>query len=240
MQYDRDQGDTDIWVMNADGSGMHALTTNGVEDNNPVWSPDGSRIAFTNARDGSDRSVYTMAEDGSDVVRLTYDYMVDFVISDWSPDGTHLLGTLDGSGGDPNFYEHSMVLVDATTGQVTRLTDVGDASGPTFSPDGSQIIWSATSSDGTGQDLFVANRDGFNATVLASTPGHDERHPRWSPDGSKIAYFASPCYDPADCVNSMGPHSIFVMNVDGTGSQQLTFSRVSSRDQRNSSVGQRR
>jgi hypothetical protein len=66
---DRD-GNHEIYVMNADGSGQINLTDNPADDLGPAWPPDGSRIAFHSERDGNPE-IYVMNADGSDVIRLT-------------------------------------------------------------------------------------------------------------------------------------------------------------------------
>ena len=57
----------EIFVVNADGSGLLQLTDNDdrVFDGHPVWSPDGRTIAFTSDRDGN-AEIYVMNADGSD------------------------------------------------------------------------------------------------------------------------------------------------------------------------------
>jgi dipeptidyl aminopeptidase/acylaminoacyl peptidase len=64
------EGNAEIYLMHADGSGQTNLTKNLSDDTNAVWSPDGSRIAFVSWRDGNDE-IYVMHADGSDQTRLT-------------------------------------------------------------------------------------------------------------------------------------------------------------------------
>ena len=84
---------SDIWLMNADGSGKRRITATRVHETNPVFSPDGTRIAFTSDRDnrrlskerrGRGFELYTMALDGSGIVRLTTNRRPD-LFPDWQP-----------------------------------------------------------------------------------------------------------------------------------------------------------
>ena len=88
-----DARQSDIWRMNADGSGKRRLTRTRVYETYPVFSPDGSRIAFTSDRDNRNLSkgrhergfeLYTMAADGSDIVRVTDNRRAD-LFPDWQP-----------------------------------------------------------------------------------------------------------------------------------------------------------
>jgi len=68
--------------MNADGSGKTNITNNPALDGSPVWSPDGTRIAFTSDRKGIS-DIYTMDADGSNVVQVTTDSQD--MDPDWQP-----------------------------------------------------------------------------------------------------------------------------------------------------------
>ena len=72
-----------IYVMNTDGSNLNRLTSNSADDEDPNWSPDGTKIAFISKRDGH-YEIYLMNVDGSDQIRVTYSngHAVD---PDWKP-----------------------------------------------------------------------------------------------------------------------------------------------------------
>lgn len=69
FQSNRD-GDTEIFVMHADGSGQIQLTDNGARDEAARFSPDGTKIVFSSNRGGTMR-IYVMDADGTNVVQLT-------------------------------------------------------------------------------------------------------------------------------------------------------------------------
>ena len=79
---------SDIYVMNADGSGTRKLTHNALQNAEPAWSPDGRKIAFRSTRNGN-RDIYVMNADGSGKRNLTRNAAWDSRPS-WSPDGREI------------------------------------------------------------------------------------------------------------------------------------------------------
>src|SRR5437762_1089425 len=85
---DRD-GNDEIYVMNADGTGVTRLTNdNGSFDRQPAWSPACDRIAFTKDP-GGNVEIYVMNADGTGATRLTNSVGYDEEPA-WSPDGTRI------------------------------------------------------------------------------------------------------------------------------------------------------
>jgi Tol biopolymer transport system component len=201
FQSNRD-GTTEIYVMNADGTGQTRLTNGGGWD--PSWSPDGQRIAFVVNRDGFG-NIYVMNADGTGQTRLTNTRAND-VDPSWSPDGQRIAFHSD-RGGDFDIF----VMNADGTGQTILTTDPQHDRSPTWSPDGQRIAFQ--SRRGTGSwDIYVMNPDGTGVSRLTNNP--DSTSPAWSRDGQRIVFESNR--------NGTGNLDIYVMNADGTGQTRLT------------------
>ena len=105
---------TEIYVMNADGSGQRRLTRSAGGNGDPAWSPDGRRIAFRSTRDGNGE-IYVMNADGSAQRRLTRNPANDGWFS-WSPDGRKVVFVSDRDG------SYEVYVMNANRSGQRRLT----------------------------------------------------------------------------------------------------------------------
>ncbi|HET6770355.1 MAG TPA: hypothetical protein VFH75_01780 [Actinomycetota bacterium] len=214
---------TEVYAVNANGSGLIRLTRNDVADFDPSWSPDGSRIVFRSQRDGNDE-IYVMRENGSGARNITHNPAVDWG-PEWSADGQWIAFN---SGRDSNRDLHGFV-VDPRGNQLRSLGDLF-VEYPSWSPDGKRIAFMSQTYEAAGgnYEIFVMNADGSDVTRLTNFIGVDG-WPAWSPDGTRIAFTSirDDCrYSKAkDCetIDDLGEyHTLYVMNSDGSDLSRIS------------------
>lgn len=186
----------DIFTMNPDGSNQTNITNTLMEsEDQPAWSPDGSKIAYVKFVSGGGLDIFTMNVDGSNQTRLTTDPSDDQV-PDWSPDGTKIIFTSKRAGAGDIYVMNS----DGTN--QTRLTTNASNFAGKFSPDGTKIVFESNR-DGD-YEIYLMNTDGTNQIRLTDNTVFDGI-PDFSPDGTKIAFHSG---------RDVG-FNIFVMDADG-------------------------
>ena len=207
-------GDDEIYVMNADGSGQANLSRSSTtEERGPDWSPDGQRMALASLQ-GEILDIFVLPvnltkTDGNQPswMKLTGNSLGGDEYPDWSPDGTKLA-----------FHSHrdgnwEIYVMNADGSEQTRLTDnPGEDTYPSWSPDGSRLVFNSAIVGYT--DIYVINADGTELTQLTSdlAPEYD---PSWSPDGSMIAFTRAMDEDPRSA-------HIYLMHADGSEQTQIT------------------
>jgi TolB protein len=167
-----DGGNSDVWVMGADGSGARRLTREPALDLSPAWSPDGKRLAFVSDRAGTPQ-LYVMNADGSGVRRLTFRGNYNQT-PQWSPRGDLLAFT---ARDERKTFDVFAIALEA--GRIDRITqDQGRTNEePSWAPNGRLVVF-RSDRNGPAQ-LVVADAKGERQTVIAG--GGDLSAPAWGP-----------------------------------------------------------
>src|SRR6266705_2367725 len=221
---------SDLFVMNADGTGQTSL----VRGSSATWSPDGKKIAFHASASGTGRPINLLpgaATTDSDIFVLNVE---DFLKKrarpknitnnqaaidddpDWSPKGQQIMFTSHAiTDNTDNHVTAEIYLLDADrTGKPTRLTNnTEEERAPSWSPDGKRIVFCCRRG-APDFEICVMNADGSGQVQLTNNTIGDLT-PSWSPDGKQIGFHRR--------IGGRGQFQLILINADGTGEKQLTF-----------------
>jgi Tol biopolymer transport system component len=205
-----DCGKGEIAVVNANGSGLRALTHDSVTETSPAWSPNHEQIAFIKPKKHTSDQVWVMNADGSGQHAVThlgtapqlYGNPVSSDLS-WSPDGTELVfaAYLDNQGGREQLY-----VVDVRTHHVRRLTNLATgATEPRWSPNGKWIAFvGAVAPD----RIYLYSPKTHHVHAVGHATGLCIA---WSPDSKRLVFNAG---GHLELVNVAGNH-YHSLKVDG-------------------------
>lgn len=169
--------DSDIWIIDSDGTNNTKITDNGKQNLRPRFQPNGEKIAFLSNTSGNG-GIWIMNKDGSNKTQIEESLVYDI---EWSPDGTKIVYVK----GDHENYTSSIWVMDADGTNKTPLTNNSrtfkSQRFPKWSPDETKI---AFNSGITGEyEIWIMNADGSGQTKIGNGIA-----PQWSPKGDRIAF----------------------------------------------------
>ncbi|MBA4122917.1 MAG: serine/threonine-protein kinase [Acidobacteria bacterium] len=204
---DRKDGQSDLWIADKNGGNPKRLTNDAVEDSRPVWHADGKRIIYSSDHNGVKQIWLAFLDRRRPVQMITSDF--DSYVADVSSDGTKILyeTTRDA------YHLWGIPLEDRKEFKLT--SGIGAEFWQDVAPNGEKIAYQSACRSSVGGNLlqcsiwsqkitnsdqkFKMSADGFN--------------PRWSPDGSHLAFLRS---------EAAGNNSLWITSAAGGDERKLT------------------
>ena len=231
IAFSHDVTNSQIQLMNPDGTNVVTVTSQTGINYRPAWSPDGVKLVYQ-FNPSSSYNIQTIKTDGTGVQQLT-SLSGSEVYPTWSPDGRWIAFAYTT---DAIHYTPYIMQADGT--HQRQLANISMLGAMQWSPDGQHLLFRSNtnvlqtmnadgteltslnvtgynptwSPDGsqiaydTGTQIYVMNADGTNPVNLSAIAGNGT-NPAWSADGTQIVYM----------VFSGGTNELYVMNADGTG-----------------------
>jgi len=209
-------GGRDIWTIPARtpaGENPEAVrvTDKGYVNWDPFWAPTGKELYFSSDRSGSMGLWRVTLDEQSGKVLAGPEY-----VHTPSSDSGHISLSADGRRLAYIQYSFSANIYaiefdsasELVKGQPAQITRSRQATRPALSPDGE---WLAFNSWAKQEDLFVVRKDGSGMRQLTDD-AYQDRGPRWSPDGRRLAFFS----------NRSGKYEAWTIRFDGSDLLQMT------------------
>ena len=205
----------DIWTVPSDGGIAKRLTIHPAREHSPIYSPDGSRIAFVSNRTGADQ-VFIVEQDERVPRQITF-HSEGFRLQDWEPDGQSIL-TLTRR---DHHWKRADRFFEINTEKRQAERIVFDAYGQDgrWSPDGKKLLftregerwWRKGYVGSRASQVWLYDTEDQSFTQLLAGP-YENRSPLWKPNGSGF-YFVT---------NESGSFNLWEYNLESQETKQLT------------------
>ena len=214
-------GNSEIYIMNPDGSEQINLTQHRASDNQPVWAPTGDQILFVSDRSGT-KDLYLMNADGTNV-RTVFRRLVGREHPTWSPDGKQIA-----------YHRFNRLAIYIASSAGKDEEKLVDGLWPAWSPNGSEMAFIADEKFAViGDGRLRAEKPKIQIIHLQTSaketllPGKDLMfNPAWAPESTQIAFSwinldAIPVEDLLAGKNAGDIIGVYVVNRDGSGLKEI-------------------
>src|SRR5262245_3399481 len=191
-----DESGPDIWIYDLTGAASPERLTYGGKSQNPVWTPNGERIAFVSDREG-DSGIFWQRADGNGPPEklVKAETGTTLLPESWTPDGKVLTYNVN-----PATRRAAIWTVSPGSGQppkvLIQMAD-GTATNSSFSPDGHWIAYGSNPSrEPRTLQVYVQPFPITGTQHQVSSGGTNNHHPVWSPKGGQLFYVADPLPGP--------------------------------------------
>lgn len=182
--------DTDVWAINADGSGLSRITRDTANESDPAWSSDGQSLVFNSDRD-SRGDLFRLVLASGALTRLTHHFVGRAIMPSPSPDGARIAFAAQSLRAGA-FWGYQVHVLGPDGAAPALETTVGGC-WPSWSPDGQRLAHVRLPA---GETSSLEVRDGarLEHSRILRAEGLWSYYPRWSPDGAKLVFAVSPAH----------------------------------------------
>ena len=181
-------GRNNLWLVPSDGGFPVQLTVSDHRQSSPAWSPDGKWIAYQSDYDGDEQwDIFLVSPKSGKLVNLTQTREIAELNPAWSPDGRYLAYEVK----PKTSAAYEIDVFDMVMREVKHITsntpqDKGNFS-PIWSNDGKSIVYTQARAKGTDSNIFLANLDTGQSTLLTRHEGELRYQANdLSPDGKNV------------------------------------------------------